>query len=966
MNIPLLLIVALFLERGQAVDPCPRWAQAASIINSDLFVQGGKTDPFNSFSYTSAPSNNDLFLLSLSDPFEASSPPWQLTSSSTNMSSPQGPPVAWHTLSAFNTSFLLLFGGVAGPNSDSPSPSLADSAWILDVYNRPQPQWTDEATFWAGEPTRRAHHSAITVPDGRVYIVGGERADGSGIPISEHYIFDVNVPSFTQLAATGGPQAITRHGSVILSNGTMLVFGGYDGSASALTSFSTIWALDTTQSSASWTTLTVSGPVPPGRRDFATTLVEGSKVVIHGGNQGAIGDPPGPVLDDGWIMDTSQNPATWTQVDALTQIGKRSDHMAVAYGPLVFFSCGYGPSGPAPAGMLIYDVDSNSWVTSYKPPDLPITTQTIPGASQTTRAPQSTSTGADSGTITSPGAPNPTSTSKNPQESQRIKKTTAVAIGVVLGVLGLAAVVVLVILYYRRQRRDEDARRAFMAIPEDGDDESPHFATSPPGIWEKHRRGSESWNALKNLGIAGAIGTLLPRNATRVERRDMLADEDTRAFGYDLSRRGSANNSAWSLRSMLGRPKNRMPSGSSTLGRVDSGRWSDKDPFSDGAALMGDEETGFIGAAVPGATRPHSKRQWSHTSSISNRSWVDPFADPIPEETYHDEFPYPATNLEIQTMLPMFPTGPHALSPVTEVSRSMSFDSSSRALSQEMTPSPFDTVSSGTSFSSPRPGSIIDSAPTQPMRRSDSWWARFSRTSIMDRRPSGRSNHMLDIRDPNPPPRLHAIEESQNSGSPDDKDSPGSGSRRSNSLRRGLSNMLRKNPSAHSAHRHSLSSMRTADSEAIDRIAGGMDVAVRTGSNRTRESTGTSMGSQSDDPHWLPEEDPVATALSPVPVTSPVQVTPPDHPLAQLTPPKSPSPESSALSLSSGTSSNTANRIKEYERRLSQDMMVPPPTNTKQREERSRKKSKVDYGLVPRASLFVANPDHQATASGDS
>ena len=62
--------------------------------------------------------------------------------------------------------------------------------------------------------------------------------------------------------------------------------------------------------------------------------------------------------------------------------------------------------------------------------------------------------------------------------------------------------------------------------------------------------------------------------------------------------------------------------------------------------------------------------------------------------------------------------------------------------------------------------------------------------------------------------------------------------------------------------------------------------------------------------------------------------------------------------------SAVAARVQEFERRMTQQELSPPPTNTKKREERSRKPSVVNYGLVPKASLFVANPDHRAASSG--
>jgi hypothetical protein len=51
-------------------------------------------------------------------------------------------------------------------------------------------------------------------------------------------------------------------------------------------------------------------------------------------------------------------------------------------------------------------------------------------------------------------------------------------------------------------------------------------------------------------------------------------------------------------------------------------------------------------------------------------------------------------------------------------------------------------------------------------------------------------------------------------------------------------------------------------------------------------------------------------------------------------------------------------RVRAFERRMSRDSGPPPlPTNTRRREERATPRPVVRYGLVPRASLFVANPD---------
>jgi len=155
---------------------------------------------------------------------------------------------------------------------------------------------------------------------------------------------------------------------------------------------------------------------------------------------------------------------------------------------------------------------------------------------------------------------------------------------------------------------------------------------------------------------------------------------------------------------------------------------------------------------------------------------------------------------------------------------------------------------------------------------------------------------MPDIRDPNPPPRLGglvAIEESGHSASPE-QESPGSN--RSNSIKRVLSRAGGTKVYKGGKHGKSLSSLRTADSDAIERMAGAIDVVQReqSGSHRTRDSTGTSYEESSGG--WLPEDGrgvahgvdmSFDSVTSPAPMAIGESLVSPEHPSS---PPKSLSP----------------------------------------------------------------------------
>ncbi|KDR78836.1 hypothetical protein GALMADRAFT_244433 [Galerina marginata CBS 339.88] len=1041
-NLCFILLPSSSLYHVAAFEATPRWGQATVVVNDALYVYGGKTDEFNSFLYNSAPNNNDLLYLSLSSAFNASSPPWALVSSSAN-STTQGPPLAWSILAAFNTSDVLLFGGQPGPNSPTVIVDAADSAVILDVFSRLSPNWIDPPPSWGGEPTRRIRHSAATSTLGFVFIFGGEKADGSNNAFSDHYVFNPNPPTFTLLPSDNGPPDLYGHVSIILPNGRIVVFGGYSQSQATLLPFSTIWVLDTTRSPPSWSVInTATTSLPSPRMAFAAVLIVGGKIIIHGGCDAHLQTN----FADGWVLDTTQNPMTWTEIPALSQLGARRDHFAVASGNQVIFGFGYEDNGPAPAPLQIYDPSSSTFVPTYTPPPAASMTQTLPTPSQTNH---NSPTGFPSTSGVQPTATNP----NNPpgggggdsNDDGKNSSTTAIAVGTAFGVMGLILVSLGATYYVRRQHRNRVGERQFLALGGmDGDDgdESPHFDGQIPVVGmheldESPVHGNGHRGFLSSLGIAGALGVGTKMRTVRnsqYQRRDMLADEDTRSFGewYNSRAKDGRAGSSWSLRSILGGGRLRSRDGSTTSHGTGGfpTPWREKvDPFSDGAAATRDEETGFIGAAA--GARPRNRREMSYTSYASSRSGVsyrDPFVDPIeedlrdgfsPTELYVDhsdeghEFSGPSvrhiapTQLPaIRTVLPLSQQVGQTLSPLSEHTsqstlalQTFSTSGSSQAHSSENVPSPFaggstSQATSLTSFSrSPSnpttPGSpplkstsIIGASDpallstNQPMRRSNSWWTRFSRSSLLDRRSSDASRTRYDIRDPNPAPRLGAIEEASSGSAPGTaKSSPGSGGGKQRQTSVSRANSGRMYGGAATGHGKSMTSLRTADSEAIERMAGNMDVVQK---ERSRWGSGStsSAGGLSVDTHASVLEDGEKEVVggehredlmffaSPVEEPSvPLPSSPPSAYKATFVPVgplhlEDPGPSSPG---------KVSERIQAYERRMSQGETSPPPTNSKQREERSKKRVEVGYGLVPRASLYVANPDHRLSShSADS
>ncbi|KAL5526001.1 hypothetical protein ACEPAG_7339 [Sanghuangporus baumii] len=941
MQTVLVYLAHSFLNQGEQSDliyleKCRinrklRWGQAVAVVDNLLYMYGGKTDQFGSYSYTSAPTTNDLLTLDLSQGFDPTSPPWNYVCGSENSSSRQGQQLAWHSLSAYNTSQLLLFGGDGGPNSPIVLPSQANSAQLLDVSDSSDPTWISEQEGWASQPSRRVHHTTTSI-GGKVYLIGGEKDDGSSFGYSDHYVFDPSTPSFTQLPTDNGPPDIYGHGSVVLSDGRLLVFGGYSQSESSLVSFSTIWSLETRQSNLSWTTESVSeDSVPRGRRAFAYTWLEGDRVLIHGGSDAEFQTS----YSDGWILDTTTNPMTWSNVSALIQVGARRDHSAVQVGSQVLFCFGYGTSAGSSVSLLVFDYDQDAFTSSFAPQSGPSLT-TLPAPSGTGGSSSGGSHGSSPGGTA--GGSNPTHDSGDPSSptdtssdggnedggsggggggGDNKKQTAIIAVASIFGILAIAlAAGFLVIVVIRRRR----SRRQFYLL--NNEDEHPRPSASPPwelvGIailpWLKARRaiarGEKTRVADRREGWT-VLGLGRPR-----ERVDMLANEDASEFGIGRrqpGRLGSGDSRSWysfhdgtsgheryesgasigrlfsgSLTSLrnIGSGVRRVISGGSAKSRGHQREWTDislpLDPYdthedSEGLLLHDknlsygvknslDELEGDIGLAA----RPRGGKESSNSSE-----YVDPFQDQVEGEVLFDVSPSAvkrgsldgsgpsSSNAQSQkevnarssqstlsqaSVLPQLP----ALVPATSKSTSDGPSSSSLldgSNTGHSTSSSQHAALSLTSSTRPRTSSIINSSapPSSPVKRSDSWWTRFKRSRAGSFRENsqdlGRTSFSrldLDFRDPNPPPgRLGAIRE-VSGGSAGAAESPrasriGQPEEDHEKTRSGSDSAGRLYlASGHEQSTTSLKTSRTADSAALERLVGKMDVAFR-------EATGTSI-----------------------------------------------------------------------------------------------------------------------------
>ncbi|EAU85362.2 hypothetical protein CC1G_07056 [Coprinopsis cinerea okayama7 len=465
----------------------------------------------------------------------------------------------------------------------------------------------------------------------------------------------------------------------------------------------------------------------------------------------------------------------------------------------------------------------------------------------------------------------------------------------------------------------------------------------------------------------------------------MLDDEDAHDFGawYETRRRDGSQGSSWSLMSFLGGGKRSRDASITGHSTTSSTPWREKtDPFSDGTPIANDEETGYA------AVRPRARREASHISTrsaLSYASYTDPFTDPIKEDQHEaSDTSYQGDNpvrlvtprappLALRTNFPLEHVG-HPLSPLSErTSRSTLPAPESGASSSDNVSRFSATGSLATSNTShvepPRSptllSNLLPSTTERPVHRSDSWWSRLGRRKSDA---SGRSVAYPSLRDPNPPPRLVTIDESVHSRSPD-KDSPQSKRSSPSIPTPSGSSQQQQQREEHSqpyAGRHgkSMSSLRTADSEAIERIGGTMEVVQRVKSFRSRRGRGSTESTAESSIHTdlsvEREHEEFATYASPTEM-DPHESIIAFAPTTTVTPPvalyTNPASGSSAASrpLPVSPSGDVAAKIQAYERQQSQ--------GADEGKHRKGKRHMVDYGLVPRRSLFVANPDNRVSQS---
>lgn len=210
---------------------------------------------------------------------------------------------------------------------------------------------------------RRVHQTAESDKKGGIWIVGGQRADGSGITLDETWQFNSSsdAPRFGPLSQPVG--SVVGATSTLLSDGSLLMLGGQDENGQ-LQSLETLAVLNT--ATGSWSVINATGStqssIPSPRRNHVAVSLPSRRIFIHGG---AADTALTSALSDAWILDWSKSPPTWSQLPTLDGApSARFGHSAVAYGRKIALTLGWSGGNPADNAVYIFDATALTSTTT--------------------------------------------------------------------------------------------------------------------------------------------------------------------------------------------------------------------------------------------------------------------------------------------------------------------------------------------------------------------------------------------------------------------------------------------------------------------------------------------------------------------------------------------------------------------------------------------------------------------------
>ena len=196
-------------------------------------------------------------------------------------------------------------------------------AWYFGDEDFTEP-WT-QMTVSAGWAPRHVHTS-VAMPDGGIVLIGGNK-DNGGLYTDVWRSTDKGA-TWTEMTESAGWSPRLGINSIVTSDGSIVMMGGYDG-----TDKNDVWR--SIDNGATWTEMTASAEWPAREYHSCVAMSDGSIVLMGGGNQQGY-------LNDVWR--STDNGATWTKMTASAEWAARNvlSSVAMSDGSIIVLG-GYTP-----------------------------------------------------------------------------------------------------------------------------------------------------------------------------------------------------------------------------------------------------------------------------------------------------------------------------------------------------------------------------------------------------------------------------------------------------------------------------------------------------------------------------------------------------------------------------------------------------------------------------------------------
>ena len=203
----------------------------------------------------------------------------------------------------------------------------------------------------ASMTTARFYHTATLLANGKVLVTGGAQiGPGSNIPLSSAEIYDPATGNWTSTGTMSAGRYV--HTGTLLANGKVMVAGGYTLVSGALSSASSAEIYD--PATGTWTS---AGTMSATRRFHTATLLTNGNVMVVGG----FDDASGHALSTAEMYDATTG--NWTSTGTLSAGRERHTATLLANSKAIVMG-GYDGNGYALSSAEIYDAATGNWTST--------------------------------------------------------------------------------------------------------------------------------------------------------------------------------------------------------------------------------------------------------------------------------------------------------------------------------------------------------------------------------------------------------------------------------------------------------------------------------------------------------------------------------------------------------------------------------------------------------------------------